>query len=267
MKQGSARLGGVDNIHSHFDYVVSPQVKDGILLRLGVDGERDSFGLPPNAPLPNTLQSVNAIIGGDFALSDKILMRAELHPGIYSDFVSIGGSDFDMPLQVGGSYLWSKDFQIIFGMQIDVKSTLPIVGFPGIRWQFADQWVLDAIMPKPRLEFSLNKALTLYAGAEIIGGTYHLNDQFGTNHGHGTPNLPNADFNGNICDFNEDRVGLGFTYDMTPNLKLDVSGGYTVYRDYEIHPDKIGFFRDTTSFHNNLDHGAPYGEIGISGSF
>src|SRR5258706_12517309 len=94
-KQGSASLGGVSNINSHFNYVVSPQIKDGVLLRFGIDSERNSFGLFPNAPLPNTLQSVNAIVGVDLALSDKIIMRAELHPGIFSDFVNITGSDFD----------------------------------------------------------------------------------------------------------------------------------------------------------------------------
>src|SRR5882762_9149603 len=72
-KQGNAKLGDVSNIHSHFNYVVSPQVKEGVLLRFGIDWERNSFGLFPNAPLPNTLQSVNAVIGADLAVSDKIL--------------------------------------------------------------------------------------------------------------------------------------------------------------------------------------------------
>ena len=116
-KQGNAKLGGVSNTNSHFDYVVSPQIKDGVLLRFGVDAERNSFGLPPAAPLPNTLQSVNAIIGADLAFGDKIIMRVELHPGIYSDFVNVTGNDFDMPVQIGGTYLYSKDLQFILGFR------------------------------------------------------------------------------------------------------------------------------------------------------
>ena len=97
-----------------------------MLLRFGVDAERNSFGLPDRSlALPNTLQSVNAIIGADIAVNDKILIRAELHPGIYSDFVDVNGSDFDMPVQIGGTYLWSKDFQLIFGLQNDLKSDIP----------------------------------------------------------------------------------------------------------------------------------------------
>ena len=265
-KQGNAKLGGVSNTNSHFNYVASPQIKDGILLRFGVDTERNSFGLPANAPLPNTLQSVNAIIGADMAFGDKIIMRAELHPGIYSDFVNVTGSDFDMPVQIGGTYLWSKDFQIILGIQIDLKSNYPLIGLPGFRWQFADKWVLSAIPPKPQLQYEFSNALTLYAGAEILNGTYHLNDDFGTDHGHG-PGTNNSQLNGNICDFTEVRVGAGLTWKFTPNLSLDVSGGYMPYREFDIHADRIGYDTHSTSFKNDIGDGAPYGELGISGSF
>jgi opacity protein-like surface antigen len=265
-KQGDAKLGGVSNINSHFDYVVSPQIRDGVLLRFGVDTERNSFGLFSGAPLPNTLQSFNAIIGTDLALGDKTIMRFELHPGIYSDFLDVTGSDFDMPVQIGGTYLWSKDFQIIFGIQIDLKSNYPVIGLPGFRWQFADKWALSAIPPKPQLQYEVNNALTLYTGAEILGGTYHLNKDFGSNHGHG-PDTNNSQLNNNICDFTELRVGAGLTWKFTPNFKLDVSGGYMPYRDFDMHQDKIGYDTHSTSFRNDIGDGAPYAEAGISGSF
>ncbi len=111
----------------------------------------------PRAPLPNTLQSVNAVIGADLAFGDKIIMRAELHPGIYSDFVNVTGSDFDMPVQVGGTYLYSKDLQFILGFQIDLKSNYPFIGVPGIRWQFADKWVLSAILPQAATPVSIKQ--------------------------------------------------------------------------------------------------------------
>jgi hypothetical protein len=265
-KQGNAAFGGVGNQNDHFNYVVSPQIKDGLLLRFGADAERNSFDLPSAAPLPNTLQSVNAIIGADMSIGDKIIMRVEAHPGIYSDFVNVTSSDIDVPIQIGGTYLYSKDFQIILGLQIDVKSNLPIIGLPGFRWAFADKWVLAAIPPKPRLEYELSNSLTLYAGADLLGGTYHLNDQFGSYHGHG-PGDNAGQFNGNIVDFAEVRLGAGFQWKFTPNLTLDVSGGYMPYREFDVHPDKFGFDNDDTLFHNKIEDGAPYAEAGISGSF
>ncbi len=264
-KQGSAEIGGVDNINSHFNYVISPQIRDGVLLRFGVDSERNSFGLPPNAALPNTLQSINAIIGADVTPSDKILIRAELHPGIFSDFVNVTGNDFDMPVQIGGTYLWSKDFQIIVGMQIDLKSSYPIIAVPGFRWQIDNKWVLSAIPPKPQLQYQLNNSLTLYTGAEVLGGTYRVNNGFGSNHGHITPAANNL--NGQIVDFTEIRIGAGFTWKFTPNMSLDISGGYMPYREFDFHEDHIGFDHHDTIFHNNIGDGAPYAAIGLSGSF
>ncbi len=265
-KQGSASIGGVGDEYAHVDYVVSPQIKDGFLLRFGVDGERNSFDLPSAAPLPNTLQSVNAIIGTDMALGDKIIMRAEIHPGVYSDFVGMNWNSFDCPVQIGGTYLYSKDVQLILGVQIDLKSDFPIIGLPGIRWQFADKWVLSAIPPKPQLQYELNNAVTLYTGLDIHAGTYQLNKDFGNNHGHGNGDL-SAQFNNNVCDFTELRVGAGFTWKFTPNLSLDLSGGYIPYREFDIHPNEIGFERNDTTFHNSIGEGSPYAEAGISGSF
>ncbi len=77
----------------------------------------------------------------------------------------------------------------------------------------------------------------------------------------------NSSLNGSIVDFNEDRVGAGFTWKFTPNLSLDVSGGYIVYREFDVHPDKFGYDVNSTTFHNNIGDGAPYGEMGIKGSF
>jgi hypothetical protein len=265
-RQGNSNDGGVSNANGHVNYVVSPTIKDGLLLRFGVDAERNSFSLPPGAPLPNTLQSINAVIGADMSIGDKILMRAELHPGIYSDFVHITGNDFDCPVQVGGTYLYSKDFQLILGFEIDLKSNLPIIGVPGFRWHFADNWVISAIPPKPRIEYDFSKQLTFYAGADILDGTYQLNSSFGTSHGHGaSPN--NAQFNNNVVDFTEIRVGPGVVWKFTPNMNLDVSGGWMPYRAYDIHPSQIGFDINDTTFKNQLSHGAPYVEAGVSGSF
>jgi len=267
MKQGNATLGNQTDIHTHFNYVVSPQVKEGVLLRLGVDWERNSFGSVGGAPLPNTLQSVNAIIGCDFTVSNKIIMRVEGHPGIYSDWNGpITLNDFDMPVQIGGTYLYSKDLQFILGIQVDLKSDLPVVGLPGVRWKFADKLVLSAIPPKPQLHYEVNNSLTLYAGGELIGGTYQLSNNFGSAHGHG-PNSGNSQMNNNVCDFAEFRVGPGVTWKFTPNMSLDVSGGYIPYRAFNMHSGKIGFDSNWTDFHNNIGSGAPYGEVGISGSF
>ena len=57
------------------------------------------------------------------------------------------------------------------------------------------------------------------------------------------------------------------TWKFTPNVSLDLSGGYVPYREYDIHADHIGFDHDSTTFHNNLGGGGAYTELGLKGSF
>jgi hypothetical protein len=39
------------------------------------------------------------------------------------------------------------------------------------------------------------------------------------------------------------------------------------YREFDFHEDHIGFDQHSTIFHNNIGDGAPYAEVGLSGSF
>src|SRR5947209_12533035 len=71
-----------DENDSILQLVFTPRIRLGVL-RLGAEWERFSFGVPDNAPLPDTLQSVNLVIGLDTQLSDSILIRVESKPGVY----------------------------------------------------------------------------------------------------------------------------------------------------------------------------------------
>src|SRR5947207_15271652 len=83
-------------------FILTPRVKLGVL-RLGFEYEQFSFGLGKNAPLPNTLQSVAAVIGIDTQFSDSILVRFETLPGVYSEAFRPGSTDFNMPFEVAGT--------------------------------------------------------------------------------------------------------------------------------------------------------------------
>src|SRR5262245_54208737 len=76
VERGAKHVNDFDEIDSDIRVVLTPRVKFGVL-RFGAEWERFSFGLPDNAPLPNTLQSFSTVIGLDTQLSDSILIRAE----------------------------------------------------------------------------------------------------------------------------------------------------------------------------------------------
>lgn len=251
MKQGNRRLGQTDEYQMAAQYVVSPEVSENVLLRAGVDFEKFSFGTPNNAPFPNTLNMLNVIVGADILAGDQWLLRVQAMPGIYNMSSDIRGKDINVPLVFGGTYLMSKDVQIIFGVSLDLWREYPVLPGAGIRWAFADKWVLSAIPPSPKLEYEYNNQWTFYVGADLLGDTYRADDDFGVTHGNGK--LDNA-----IMSYWELRTGAGFVFKPIPNIKVDVSGGAMVYRTMDFH-------RANTTFSN--DEAAPYAAIRISGQF
>lgn len=251
IKQGNSKIGNVSEQNSDVKYVISPEITDGLLFRGGVEWERYSFGLSSNLALPNTLQSTNLILGFDIQLADQWLMRVEAAPGFYSDFVDLTSRDINAPIIIGASYLVSKDLQWVVGMRIDLWSEYPVLPGAGVRWKFADQWTLNAIMPKPRLEYELERSTTLFVGLDLKGGSYMVNKDFGDNHGHGN-------LNQTVLEYSEVRTGGGVAWKPTPFLTLEAETGASVYRDF-----------DYSRAHTNIvtDDVAPYGQIALIGSF
>ncbi|MEM1057814.1 MAG: DUF6268 family outer membrane beta-barrel protein [Verrucomicrobiota bacterium] len=252
MEQGDASFGDVDTIHNQLTYVVSPTIEDGVLLRLGVDWNRFSFGLPNQAPIPNTLQNYNLIVGFDMALSDKWLMRFEALPGIYNTNTDIQSNDVNVPLVLGFSYLHSAELQFVLGLSMDLWREYPVLPGAGVRWQFAEKWTLNAIVPRPQLEYSVTRNLQLFIGAELVGGTFRSDENFGNTHG-------NAKLNDTPISYSEIRTGGGLIYNFTPQMSLKLSGGWVPYR-------RIDFHRANTQF-DKADAGAPYGQLSFQASF
>lgn len=230
-------------------FIFTPRVKFGIL-RIGAEYERYDFGMPDFSQLPDTLQSAALVIGLDTEFSDSFLIRFEAHPGFYSSS-NLDSSDFNAPMILGGSYIYSSNLQFVFGVGINYDAKYPVLPGGGIRWRFASQWVLNAVLPKPRLEFEATKNLTLYAGAEIKSGTYRVDDDFGDING------PSR-LNHAILSYSEVRTGVGLEWKVASALKLGIEGGYQPYRDFD-------YYRANIRYHE--DGGAPYGAISFHAAF
>jgi hypothetical protein len=249
-KINSNDKGDVDEQSNLFHVVVSPRTKIG-LIRIGAEWQRYSFGLPNGSFLPNTLQSTSLIIGLDTQYSDALLIRIEAQPGIYSDFYDVDSGDFNIPFIVGGSYLYSEDLQFVLGASVDVNRSIPVFPGAGIRWKFAEKWVLNAILPRPRLEYTLNNAVTLYAGADLRGGTYRVGKNFGTSAGNSR--LDNA-----VVEYTEIRVSAGASWKIAPSATLEIETGCMAYREFDFHRADISMSSKSV---------APYGQVALSCRF
>jgi hypothetical protein len=230
-------------------FVLTPRIKLGVL-RLGAEWERFSFGFPDSAPLPDTLQAVSLVLGLDTQLSDSILLRFQAQPGFYGTD-NFESQDVNIPFVVGGTYIYSPNLQLVLGIGVDIERKYPVLPGGGVRWKIARQWVLDAVLPTPRLEFQLNKDLTLYAGGTIKETNFRVDDHFGS--ARGIPRLNQA-----VLTYGEIRTGAGATWRISSVMTLSAEAGYQPYRDFD-------FYRADVRYHQ--DGGAPYGTISVRGEF
>lgn len=240
-----------DEIDSDIRLVLTPRTKFGVL-RLGAEWERFSFGFSGQTALPNTLQSFRAVMGLDMQFSDSIIVRAEAQPGLYNSGLGhLDWDDFNLPFLIGGTYIYSPSLQFVLGVSVDIERKYPVLPAAGIRWKLGPQWLLDAVLPTPRLQYEMSRYLSLYAGATVKETNYRVDDNFGTSHG--IPRLDNA-----ILTYSEVRTGTGFDWKISPVVTFTGEVGYQPYREFD-------FYRADVTYHH--DGGAPYGTISLHSTF
>ncbi len=230
-------------------FILTPRTKIGVL-RLGLEWERFSFGFPDGTSLPNTLQAGALVVGLDTQLSDSILLRVEAQPGFYgtTDFAS---NNFSIPFIVGGIYIYNPSLQFVAGVSVEVERQYPVIPAAGIRWKMARQWVLNAVLPAPRLEYEATKNLTLYAGGNFKETNFRTSDTFGNSKGN--PKLNDA-----VLTYSEVRAGVGADWKLSSFATLSAEAGYQPYRSFD-------YYRADIRFHENGS--APYGMLSLHGAF
>jgi opacity protein-like surface antigen len=232
-------------------FILTPMTKIGIL-RLGLQTERYSFSFGGNAAIPDVLHSTNLIIGLDTEFSDSFLIRIEAQPGFYgTDFDDFGRDTFNVPFIIGGTYIYSSNLQFVFGIGFDAWRQTPVLPGGGVRWKFAPQWTLNAVVPTPRLEYEPNSNLLIFAGADLRMTNYRVEKNFGTLRG--DPSLNHASIS-----YEEARVGAGLEWKLSTAVKLSFEGGYIPFRNFDFHRTEVRYHQDG---------GAPYARIGFHAAF
>jgi hypothetical protein len=249
VSRGNQRVGDFDEHDVHFSYISTPRMSFGIL-RVGVEWEHYSFGFPSNTPLPDTFQSANLVLGLDTQLSDSILVRVEVQPGFYGTG-NADANQVNVPFIAGGSYIYNPNIQIIAGVSIDLERDYPVIPAAGIRWKVARQWVVNAVLPTPRLEYEATKNVTLYTGANIKQTNFRMEPDFGS--AHHIKRLDNA-----VLSYSEVRGGVGVNWKLTSWMTLTAEAGYQPYRSFDFYRADIRFDEDGS---------APYGMISLHGAF
>jgi hypothetical protein len=160
-KRGSRSVGDITEISSSAGVVVSTQVSRSALLRLGVQWQWYSFDPDPTAPIPDSVQGLNLVVGADFQVSPAVILRVDALPGLYGSFRNISSKDFNVPFQIGGSYFVSTDLVFIGGVSVDINSDFPVYPAIGLHWKIGSKWVIESIPPRPQLRYLLSDNVTL----------------------------------------------------------------------------------------------------------
>jgi hypothetical protein len=252
VRSGAVRVRNFDESDSIIRFILTPRIKFGVL-RVGMYWERFTFDLPRSAPLPDTLQQLSLVLGLDTQISDSILLRVEVQPGVYdTGFSNDWSDDLNVPFIVGGTYIYNSNLQFVAGVAVDVERKYPVLPAAGVRWKVARQWVVNGVLPTPRLEFNAYRDLTLFVGANIKQTNFRVDDNFGT--AHGNPKLNHA-----VLSYSEARTGIGFEWKLSSIFALTGDIGYQPYRSFDFHRAHVRFKEDGSS--------APYGMVSLRGAF
>jgi len=250
-ENGNLRITDFDGGQARVHFIYTPLTKIGIL-RLGVEMEHYSFGFGGNAAIPDDLHSTSMILGLDTELSDSFLIRLEAKPGFYgTDFDDFGQDTFNVPVVIGGTYIFNSNFQVVFGLGIDALRQYPVLPGGGIRWKFAPQWTLNAVVPTPRLEYEPTSSFLLYAGLDLRSTSYRVDKQFGTVRG-------DTSLNHAAITYNELRAGAGFDWKLTSAIKFSVEGGFIPFREFDFHRTQVRYHQDGS---------IPYGMLALHAAF
>lgn len=251
LERAGVAFGNVSGVHTGVQLIATPMTPIGVL-RIGGNWDRFSFSNGGGNPLPNTLQAINAIVGLDTRIGESWLLRIEAEPGFYSAGSSrVSSRSFNAPFLVGGSYLYSDKLQFILGVSVNLDAKTPVIGGPGVRWKFSPGWTLNFVLPAPRLEYAPSKALTLYVGAKLLGGTYRTDSRYGSARG-------DARLNKAVLSYREIRTGAGLSWELRPGTKLELEAGAVVNREFDF---------DRANARWKSDSAAAYGGLSLSASF
>jgi len=182
--------------------------------------------------LPSKLQSASIVIGADLQLGEAWIARVEVQPGYYGGGTDLRAGNFAAPIVLGASYFASADLQFVAGLSIDVNRKYPVLPGIGFRYKYNADWVFDMILPQPRIEYSLSKNTTLYAGGDLQGATYRVDPDFGTRQNN--PKLNNA-----WVDYSQIRVGVGASIKIRPEVTLEMEAGIVPVQEFDFHRAEI----------------------------
>jgi Domain of unknown function (DUF6268) len=251
--QKNQKFGSYEEVDSSLSLLSTFQTSSNSpVWRAGLDWERYWFSPDPVSTVPSALESLNLGLGADLQLSPAIFMRIEALPGFYGQGLNqLSGRQFNVPVQIGASYVYNDRLYFILGAEINYEFDFPVFPAFGLLWRVNDRLTINGIAPKPTIEYKLTDSLTLHAGGDFAETAYRVNGDFGRIRG--VTKLDNA-----IVEFTEIRIGAGVTWKINKNFSFDLEAGAVPYRRFDYYRADYKVLSTNT---------APYVAVDLSAQF
>jgi hypothetical protein len=217
-------FGKQDEIQTEIEYGHRIRVSGNLYVHVGFSYDRYDFG-STSAPVPNHLQAIAGVFGIDYMHGKDVGAFFQVRPGFYTQN-DIGISSFDAPITLGRIFVIQEDrFYIFAGAYASfLRGGFPVLPLAGVIWIPCDQIRVMAVIPEPKVIYSPTKRLSLWAGGELVGGSFRTDRNEGIQPGK---------LRGAQVDFSEYRAGIGVAYALSDKVSVDVGAGYSIQRQFD----------------------------------
>ena len=241
-------FGDQDALQSGINYSHRFHLTGRIYLRAGFGYQRFDFG-STGAPVPSHLQGASALLALEYMVGRDTGAFLQIEPGFYTEN-DFDRHSFDFPITLGRVFVLQPErtFLFIGANAAFLRGELPVLPLVGLRWRPNTAWTLDLFLPQPRLIYSPNESFDLWAGGQLVGGSFRTDRD---------DNIFPRRLDGAQIDYSEYRAQVGFTWHPSRDIALEVGGGYAIERRFNFERADIEFDTDP----------APYVRVSLRAQF
>jgi hypothetical protein len=246
--ENDGNFGGQDAWQNQFEYGHRFRLNGNLYLRVGLAYERFDFG-QTDAPVPRHLQSLAGVIGIDYMHSEDVGAFIQFRPGFYTEN-DFNSASFDVPTTLGRVFVLREDQLYLFaGLRAALLAGhYPVIPLAGLIYRPNSQWTFNMVVPEPRILYSPTKGFCMFAGGELIGGSFR------TDH---DGNILPRKLDGAQIDYTDYRAGAGVIFSPCPAVMIDVAAGYSIRRSIDFHRARENFTTEP----------APYFRVSVKAEF
>lgn len=232
-------FGDQYEVHNSFSYGHRFFLSGHLYLHLGISYDRFDFG-NTGAPVPEHLQGVAGTIGIDYMHNNDVGAFIQVKPGFYTED-DFGSSSFDAPITLGRIFVLQPDKLYVFvGANASfLRGRFPVIPLAGLIWMPNERLKLMAILPEPRIIYSVCDKWDLWVGGQLTGGSFRT-DRDDTIVPH---KLSNAQ-----VDYADYRVGGGVIYSPCDAVTLNLGGGYAIERSFDFYRADMKYKTDPAPY-------------------